>query len=144
MSAYCSQNDLLGDIQMADLITLTDDDSPATGVLNSTVLNAVISKASGVIDRMVGNVYDIPFNPIPASVNSLAIAIACYTLYRRREVPDEKNKFAEDYRLAMQMLVAVNKREQFLDLSAGQDFDMVAPVTTPTVFGSGNYPASSR
>ena len=83
MSAYCSQNDLLGDIQMADLITLTDDDSPATGVLNSTVLNAVISKASGVIDRMVGNVYDIPFNPTPASINSLAIAIACYTLYRR-------------------------------------------------------------
>jgi phage gp36-like protein len=144
VSAYITQADLLGDIQTADLIALTDDDSPPTGQVNTTVLDSVIVKASGVIDRMVGNVYDVPFNPIPPSVKSLAIAIACYTLYRRREVPDEKNKFTEDYRLAMEMLKAVNRREEFLDLEAVEEVPMVSSNITATIFGSGNYPASTR
>jgi phage gp36-like protein len=144
VSTYCTQDDILGEIQEADLISLTDDESPPTGDVNATVLNQIIANASGVIDRMVGNVYDVPFSPAPPSVVSLCISIVCYRLFRRREVPDEKNKFTEDYRLAMRMLEGVNKGEQFLDLSVQRDAPMVAANVMASPWGSGNQTASSR
>lgn len=144
MSAYCSQDDILGEISYADLVALTDDDTPPAGDINPTVISKVIANASGVIDRMVGNIYTVPFSPTPESVKSLAITIACYRLLRRREVPDEKNKFWDDYKLAMRMLERVNKRDALLDLAATQDFAAVAYNVTATPFGYGNYPASTR
>lgn len=144
MSAYATQQDLLGEIQMADLIMLTDDDTPPSGSLNTAILGQAIANASGLIDRYCGNVYDIPFNPIPASVLSMAVTITCYKLLRRREVPDEKNKFAEEYKSVISFLEKVNRREAMLDLGASQDFGMVAANVTPTIYGCGNFPVSSR
>lgn len=144
MSAYCTQADILGEIQEADLIALTDDANPPIGDINAAVLNQVIANASGVIDRMVGNIYTLPFNPVPPGVVSLAVTITCYRLYRRREWPDEKNKFTEDYRLAMKFLEAVNSGDKLLDLSASRAFSQVAANTMASPWGSGNQTASSR
>lgn len=141
MSVYCNQSDIEGEIQDADLIQLTDDNG--TGSLNSVVLNQVIANASGEIDRYVGNVYDIPFNPVPPSVESMAIIITCYRLYRRREVPDEKNKYYEDYRGVRDYLKLVQQREAVLDLSASQDFSQVAANTRYTPWGYGNWVSTS-
>jgi phage gp36-like protein len=143
-SAYCQQADILGEISYADLVTLTDDDTPPTGDINTEILNQTIANASGLIDRMVGNIYSLPFSPIPPSVTSLAVTITCYRLLRRREVPDEKNKFADDYKLAMRMLERVNTGEQHLDLSVNRDFSQVAANVTSTPFGYGNIPASTK
>jgi hypothetical protein len=41
-------------------------------------------------------------------------------------------------------LKLVNKREANLDLAVLPDAPMVATVTTPTIFGSGAIPASTR
>ena len=137
MSAYTDQNSILGEIQLMDLIALTDD-SPKTGNVNQTVLTQLIANASGEIDRLVGNVYDVPFNPVPPSVASMALVIACYRLYRRREVPDEKNKFAKDYYETRKFLNAVHSREDVLDLSVSADFDQVQFNARPTIYGFGN------
>lgn len=143
MSAYCSQAQIEGEIQASDLINLTDDDTPPSGVVNATVLNQVIENASGVIDRYVGNIYTVPFSPVPAAVASLAVTITCYKLYRRRLVPDEKNNFTEDYLAAIKFLEAVNSGEKMLDQAAVRDFSQVAVASTSTPWGSGNYPSTS-
>lgn len=144
MSAYCTQADIEGEIQAADLIQLTDDSIPPTGSVDTSVLNQVIANASGLIERYVGNIYDLPFNPIPPSVRSLAITITCYRLYRRRLVPDEKNNFTEDYLEAIKFLAAVNSGEKMLDASVGRKFSQVAANAVTTPWGSGNTIASSR
>jgi len=143
MSAYCTQADILGEIQEPDLIALTDDVTPPTGAVNSTVLDQVIANASGMIDRYVGNIYVVPFVTTPPSVRSLAITISCYRLYRRRLVPNEKNIFTEDYLAAIAFLEAVNKGELKLDLDAERDFSQVSANTTPSPWGSGNTPTKS-
>lgn len=135
MSAYCTQSDILGEIQLSDLISLTDD-APSTGNVSATILNQVISNASGTIDRMVGNLYTVPFaSPVPPSVESMAIVITCYRLYRRREVPDEKNKFTEDYKETMDFLKKVKVGSEVLDLSVSKTVPPVAANQRATIFG---------
>jgi phage gp36-like protein len=144
MSTYAIQADILGEIQTADLISLTDDDSPPTGDINIEVLNAAIENASGVVDRYVGNLYAVPFDPVPPSVRSLTVTICCYKLYRRRLVPNEKNNFTEDYLAAIKFLEAVNSGDKMLDLTVVRDFSQVAANTLTTPWGSGNVVVSSK
>lgn len=144
VSAYCEKADILGEIQEPDLISITDDTTPGTGIVDETILAQVIANSSGVIDRLVGNVYEVPFSPTPPSVRSLCLAIVCYRLYRRRLVPDEKNNFTPDYREAMKQLTSINKGESFLDLTVERAASMVAPVVTATPWGYANIPTSSR
>lgn len=142
MSQYTNQSDILAEIQMADLIKLTDDE-PKTGSINVTILTQVIANASGEIDRMVGNRYSVPFNPAPPSVESMAIVITCYRLFRRREVPDEKNKFYDDYRDIQKFLKGVKDGDEQLDLSVSTAFEPVQFNQRPTIYGFGNYPTTS-
>jgi phage gp36-like protein len=125
VSTYTNQAAILGEIQMADLISLTDDDS--TGQLNTTVLNQVITNASGIVDRYCANLYgtQLPFNPVPSSVASMALVIACYSLYRRREVPYEKNNFAPQYKEAIDFLKMVNTGDMHLNDVPFRDFPQV-------------------
>ena len=75
MSAYTNQTAVLGEIQLSDLIALTDDDR--SGSVNSAVLDQIIANASGYIDSKVANIYgnQLPFSPIPSSVASMALTI---------------------------------------------------------------------
>jgi phage gp36-like protein len=146
MSQYVTKDAILGEIQNDDLIRLTDD-APRTGSVNDTVLTQIIQNASGYIDRMVGNIYgsQLPFNPIPPSVASMALTIVCYRLLRRREVPDEKNKFYEEYKDVCQFLTRVNKGEAMLDDVISRDFSQVAYTARNTTFGTQgtNWPATT-
>ena len=145
MSRYCTQADIIGEIQESDLIALTDDATPPAGAVDSAVLNQTIDNASGVIDRLVGNLYAVPFaDPPPPSVKSLAITITCYRLYRRRLVPNEKNNFTEDYLAAIKFLEAVNRGDAILDLSVSREFSQVAANAVPSPWGGGNSLASSK
>jgi phage gp36-like protein len=143
MSSYCSQSDIIGEIQLDNLIQLTDD-APVTGYVNTTILAQVIANASGEIDRMVGNVYDVPFVPVPPSVESMAIVITCYRLYRRRETPDELNKYFADYRIIREHLKAVHERKDVLDLSVQNDFSQVAANVRSGPYGWGNWLPNSQ
>ncbi len=119
---------------MADLIALTDD--AGTGYLDTTILNQVIENASGKIDQFVGAVYDVPFNPVPPSVVPMAITIACYRLLRRRETPDEKNKFYEEYKDVIEFLKGVQSRDNTLDLSIEDDFSQIQANLRGTIYAA--------
>ncbi len=133
MSAYTTQAAIEGEIAPSDLIALTDDDG--TGSINTTVLNQIIANASGVIDQKVSNIYTTPFNPVPSAVASMALTIACYKLYRRRLVPDEKNNFAEDYSGVVEFLNQVNEGEKHIDQTPPRTFPQGAVNARPTVYG---------
>jgi len=145
MSAYTTQEAVEGEIQRSDLIMLTDDDR--VGVVSDTVLAQVITNASGYIDSKVANIYgtQIPFNPIPSSVANMALTITCYRLLRRREVPDEKNKFYESFKDVREFLDRVNKGEAMIDDIVVRDFSQVVFSARSTTFGSmgTNNPATS-
>ena len=143
MSQYCTTADILGEIQDAELIRLTDD-APKTGAINQTILTQVIANASGKIDFYVGSRYSIPFNPTPPSVESMVITIVCYRLYRRRLVPDEKNNYTEDYRDVISFLEKIKAGDEALDLSVQQQFSPVQANQRSTIFGwGGNYVPNS-
>lgn len=134
MASYTTKEDVLGDIQMADLISLTDDDE--TGQLNETVLNKLIESASSLIDSKVSNIYTTPFSaPYPSAVSSACLTIVCYRLFRRREVPDEKNKFYGDYKDVLEWLKAVNKQEAHIDQAPPRTFPQGAASTRTTIYG---------
>jgi phage gp36-like protein len=87
---------------------------------------------------MVGNLYTVPFSsPPPPSVESMAIVISCYRLYRRREVPDEKNKYFQDYTDVMAFLQNVKDGSEVLDLSVSKQVPPVAANQRATIWGYG-------
>ena len=65
-------------------------------------------------------------------------------LLRRREVPDEKNKFYVDYDSIRKFLKQVQQRKAVLDLSTTQTFPQVQADIRPTPFGWGNLLSNSR
>ena len=134
MSSYCTATDVSGEIQASDLIFLTDD-APCMGVINQTILAQVITNASGEIDRMVGNRYSTPFNPVPPSVQSMALVITCYRLYRRRLTPDETNLYYKDYKDISEFLAKVKTGDEELDLTVQTAFEQVQYSGRPTVYG---------
>ena len=132
---------------MQDLIALTDDDTPPSGDINPTILNQVIQNASGVVDMYCANLYgqQLPFNPVPSSVTNLALVIACYMLYERRETPDELNKFTARYKAAISMLEKVNTGDMHLNDVPYRDFSQVQFTGRASLYGPqfSNLPSNS-
>ena len=145
MSQYRTQQSISGQIQAKDLITLTDDTN--TSELDSNILNQVIANASGVVDMYCANLYgaQLPFFPVPASVANMALTIACYMLYERREVPFEQNKFASRYKSIISFLEKVNTGDMHLNDVPARDFGQVSATGRSTIYGvsSSNSPATS-
>ena len=145
MSQYTTIAAINGEIQMLELVQLTDDTN--TGELNSTVLNQVITNASGEVDQACSNLYgqQLPFQPVPSSVANIALTIACYRLYRRRQIPDEQNKFWKEYSRVRDFLDDVNTGDKHLDEVPARDFPQVAMTGRSTIYGvaSSNFPSTS-
>lgn len=145
MSAYTTQAAILGEIQLSDLIQLTDDDRQ--GAVNQAILDQVIASASGYIDSKLANIYgeQLPFNPAPAAVANMALTVACYRLYRRRNIPDEKNNFYPDWVDVKEFLDKVNKGEAMIDDVVSRDFAQVAYTARSSTFGTlgSNFPSTT-
>jgi phage gp36-like protein len=145
MSAYTTQQAIQGNIHYNDLVALTDDTN--SGQLNQAVLQQVIENASGVVDMFCANIYgnQIPFNPVPSSVASMTLTIACYMLFERAQIPPEQNKFFPRYKMVMNFLQKVNSGEMHLDDVIDRDYSPVQFVGRSTIFGPmySNFPANS-
>ena len=145
MSAYTTKAAILGEIQLSDLIQLTDDDRQ--GAVNETILNQVIASASGYIDSKLANIYgeQLPFDPVPSSVANMALTVACYRLYRRRNIPDEKNNFYPDWVDVKEFLDKVNAGEAMIDDVVSRDFAQVAYTARSSTFGviGSNVPSTT-
>lgn len=135
MSAYCTQDDILAEINAADLLPMLDDnntndpnDPSVTGRLAS-----IIARESKKIDGRLSNIYNVPFNPVPPAVNDACIVFVCEALYRRRLTPDEKNPFhveAEDLR---KRFTKIGNGELELDLNFPRDYPQGTVTFTPIV-----------
>jgi phage gp36-like protein len=81
--AYCTQDDLLKMIPEEDLTDLTVESGE---VPDSLIIADAISKADAEIDSYLGVKYAVPLSPTPDQVKALAVDLAIYHLFSRRNL----------------------------------------------------------
>jgi phage gp36-like protein len=81
--AYCSQDDLLKMIPVAELAELTTESGDAP---DAAVVTEALAMAAGEIDAYLAVRYVLPLAATPPQVKSLAVDLALYHLYSRRSV----------------------------------------------------------
>lgn len=92
--SYCTQNDILNELDTDILIQLTDDaDEDA---IDAAKVAAAIDKAEEEIDGYCGMRYSVPFATVPGRVLHLCVDIAIYHLYARRQGAPEQRQRAYD------------------------------------------------
>jgi len=99
-TTYCDMDDVLDQLDEATLIQLTDDED--AGGPNSARLTRAINDAEALIDSYCGARYSVPFGTVPAIVRKIAVEIAIYNLYARRQGAPEGRK--ERYEEAVSFL----------------------------------------
>ena len=89
--SYCTQADILEQLDEDVLIQLTDDDD--LGAVDSDAVTRAIADADAEIDSYCGTRHTLPFSPVPVMVRKLSVDLAIYNLYaRRRGVSEERQK----------------------------------------------------
>ena len=98
---YCTQSDILEQLDSEILVQLTDD--AGTGSADASVVERAIADADSEIDAYCGRRYTVPFAAVPGIIRKLSVDIAIYHLYGRRtagDVPDgRKGRYANAVRL---------------------------------------------
>ncbi|MBU0665351.1 MAG: DUF1320 domain-containing protein [Proteobacteria bacterium] len=85
---YATLDDLKKQLPEDLLIQLTDDGG--AGIIDTTVTDAALETADVEIDGYLGARYDLPLaSPVPTIVDKMAVDIAIYNLYARRQGPPE-------------------------------------------------------
>ncbi|MEW6670224.1 MAG: DUF1320 domain-containing protein [Thermodesulfobacteriota bacterium] len=102
--SYCTQDDILEQIDETALIELTDDDG--VGAVDAARVTRAIADADADIDAYCQAHYSVPLSPVPPKVRKLAVDIAIYHLYSRRgdAAPDIRK---DRYRDAVRFLEKV-------------------------------------
>ncbi len=101
--AYCTQEDISGQLDTTILTQLTDDSG--AGQFDPDVVDAAIADADAEIDGYCGARYPVPFAPVPPMIAKLSTDIAVYNLFARRDnVPEAR---AKRYDNAIRFLTAV-------------------------------------
>ena len=98
---YCTQDDILEQLDSEILVQLTDD--AGTGSADASVVERAIADADSEIDAYCGRRYTVPFAAVPGIIRKLSVDIAIYHLYGRRtagDVPDgRKGRYGNAVRL---------------------------------------------
>lgn len=112
--AYCTENDLLSLISLEELAELTAEsgDTPDSGVVAEA-----ISRAGGEIDSYLGSRYAVPLSPVPAQIKGLAVDLALFHLYARRNLAPGVRR--QKYEAALSFLRQVAKGEAVLEGMSG-------------------------
>ncbi|MEJ2671222.1 MAG: DUF1320 domain-containing protein [Deltaproteobacteria bacterium] len=100
--AYCSEDDLLKMIPEAELVDLTVESGD---VPDSLIIADAINKAEAEIDSYLGVRYMVPVSPVPDQVKALAVDLAIYHLYSRRNLvpPVRQQRYAAAVALLKQV-----------------------------------------
>lgn len=108
--AYCDLNDILGQMDEADVIRHTDDAD--TGSVNMDPVNKAIAGADALINGHISARYNVPLSPVPEIITSLAVDIAIYKISSRRGgAPEDVRKKFED---AIKFLDKVSAGKAFI------------------------------
>ena len=92
--SYNTKDDILGEVSEDVLIQLTDDDN--LGAVDDDKVAKALVRADGEVDGFCGKRYQVPFNPVGDFVKALALDLAVYNLFSRRENVPENRKHRRD------------------------------------------------
>ena len=84
---YATLDDLKKQLPEDVLMALTDDGG--SGVIDTAVTDAALETAEVEIDGYLGGRYTLPLSPLPEVIIKVAVDIAIYNLYARRQGPPE-------------------------------------------------------
>jgi len=80
--AYCTQSDILDQMDDDVLIQLTDDDDE--GTVDGDKVTRAVANADAEIDGYCGVRYSVPFAAVPDIIRAISVDIAIFNLYARR------------------------------------------------------------
>jgi len=102
---YCTQADILEQLDEAVLIQLTDCSGLA---INENRVSRAIKDADATIDSYCQGRYTVPLSPVPDKIRQVSVDIAIYNLYSRRAdtAPDIRK---DRHKEATRWLEKVNK-----------------------------------
>jgi len=80
---YCTQDDILNQLDVNTLILLTDD--AGVGEVDETVVTRAVADADATIDSYCQGRYTVPLSPVPDKARQVSVDIAIYNLYSRRD-----------------------------------------------------------
>lgn len=93
--AYCTQTDILEQLDEDTIIQLTDDDD--VGVVDDAKVTRAIADADAEIDSYCGVRNEVPFSTVPTVIRMASVDMAIYNLYSRRQgAPDTRAKRRDD------------------------------------------------
>jgi phage gp36-like protein len=81
--AYCTQTDILQQIDNDILQSLTDDHN--LGQVDDDMVDRAIADADANIDAYCQGRYTVPLDPVPDKIRQISVDIAIYNLYSRRD-----------------------------------------------------------
>ena len=137
--AYCTQSEILEQMDEDVLIQLTDDDD--AGVVDTGVVAQKIADADALIDGYCGAKYTVPFDPVPALVLSFSVTIAIYKLYgRRKGAPKDIRTRYED---VIEFLKGVAKGENIISTVEDAGGPEATTVKSDRIFSIGRNSDSS-
>lgn len=110
---YCTQDDILEQLDEDTLLQLTDDYD--AGAIDSDVVDRAIADADSLINGYCGKRHTVPFTTVPALARKFSVDIAIYNLYGRRIGAPEDRK--DRYKEAIDYLKGVARGEN----SMGED-----------------------
>lgn len=125
--AYCTQDDILEQLDEDILIQLTDDDN--AGVVDDNKVTRAIADADEEIDAYLGVRYSLPFAATPNLVRKYSVDLAICNLYaRRRGAPEDRADRCDQVRKDLDKIA---QGKMALDVpDPAQDADAGPRVTT--------------
>lgn len=127
---YVTQNDLAGLIPPPFLLAALDDDQD--GVADAGVWDAIAGQADGKVDAFLGQRFSVPFSEPPQIVLRAARIFAAAALYRRRDVPNDRNPYADEERRMEEKLSAIAAGKEPLTTEAAPASDPAVLITEPS------------
>ena len=113
---YTTQEDIIkSGIPEDDLIQLTD--NADLGVVDSDAVDRVIAQQDELIDGYLRSRYDLPLDPVPGLLGSIAVALCCRALYRLRPQVDTPESISEAAQEAKSTLKQLQQGTMKLDVA---------------------------
>jgi phage gp36-like protein len=132
--AYCSRQDIIAEINAADIIPFLDDDND--GFEDPGLLDSIINRESAKVDGRIASIYQVPISPTPPLLRDFCTIFVCEALYRRRLTPDEKNPFHIEAEEDREILTQIGNGKLELDVNVSRAFTQGAVVTAPIVMNT--------
>jgi len=130
--AYSTQIDLEALVGQSTLVSLTNETVGAT-IVDSTVVAAMIAKADIVIDAKAGQVYVVPFSPVPSIIKTVSANLAiCYCMARRFATMEMPKQCADIKKETDQLLDDISNELDYVPDStkiSSVESDFIAPTS---------------